>query len=74
MGPKGAFELFPVERSRASPTFWSFKDDHGPKWAGKIAMVSGPIVNISYLKMTHIKGSSEGLVDFFGVFPFDKER
>ena len=37
-------------------------------------MVSGTIMNISYLRMTHIKSSSEGLVDFFGVIPFDKER
>ena len=37
-------------------------------------MVSGPIMNISYLRMTYIKGSSESLVDVFWVFPFDKER
>jgi hypothetical protein len=37
-------------------------------------MVSGPIMYISYLRMTHIKGSCESLVDFLGVIPFDKER
>ena len=74
MRSKGAFELFPIERSRASPALWSFEDDHGPEGPGQVAMVSGTIMNIVYLRMTHIKGSCESLVDFFGVIPFDKER
>ena len=37
-------------------------------------MISGLIMNISYLRMTHIKGSCESLVDFLWVFPFNKER
>ena len=37
-------------------------------------MVSGLIVNILDLRMTHIKGCCESLVDFFWVFPFNKER
>ena len=74
MRSKSTFELFPIERSWACPALWSFKDYHRPQGAGLVALVSGLIVNIVYLRMTHIKGSCEGLVDFFGVIPFDKER